>query len=108
MNSPATRILDVRTQHEWTTGHVPSATLVFWQDLFADVKMQKLKSKDEVKALLAKAGVKPDQEVVTYCAVGMRASLMAWAARSVAGVPTKIYLGSWQDWSRDSNNPISK
>jgi len=60
----------------------------------------------EIKALLAKAGVEPDQEVVTYCAVGMRASLMGWAARSVAGLPTKIYIGSWQDWSRDSNNPI--
>ena len=108
LNSPATRILDVRTQQEWTTGHVPSATLIFWQDLFADVKTQKFKSKDEIKALLAKAGVQPDQEVVTYCAVGMRASLMGWAARSVAGLPTKIYIGSWQDWSRDSNNPIVK
>jgi len=27
-----------------------------------------------------KAGVAPGQEVVTYCAVGMRASLMHWAA----------------------------
>jgi len=108
LDSPATKILDVRTRDEWTKGHLPNATLILWQDLFADVRMQKFKSKDEVRALLAQAGVKPDQEVVTYCAVGMRASLMAWAARSVAGMPTKIYLGSWQDWSRDSNNPIAK
>jgi thiosulfate/3-mercaptopyruvate sulfurtransferase len=108
LNSPTTKILDVRTDREWTSGHVPNATLIFWQDLFTDVKTQKFKSKDEIKALLAKAGVKPDQEVVTYCAVGMRASLMGWAARSVAGLPTKIYLGSWQDWSHDSNNPIVK
>src|SRR5437870_160414 len=61
LNSPATKILDVRTREEWTNGHVPNATLIFWQDLFADVKMQKFKSKDDIKALLAKAGVKPDQ-----------------------------------------------
>ncbi len=107
LQSPSTKILDVRTQGEWNGGHLPGATLVLWQDLFADVKMQKFKSPDEIKALLAKAGVGPNQEVVTYCAVGMRASLMGWAARAV-GVPAKIYIGSWQDWSRDSANPIVK
>ena len=106
LQSPSTKILDVRSGGEWKNGHVPNATLVLWQDLFADVKTQKFKSPEEIKALLAKAGVGPNQEVVTYCAVGMRASLMGWAAASVAGAPTKIYLGSWQDWSADSKNPV--
>jgi len=30
---------------------------------------------------------------------------MAFAARA-AGVPTHLYLGSWQDWSKDPSNPI--
>jgi thiosulfate/3-mercaptopyruvate sulfurtransferase len=105
--SPSTKILDVRSPQEWNSGHVPNATLILWQDLYADVKTQKLKSPEDIRALLAKAGVGPGQEVVTYCAVGMRASLMAWAVQSV-GLPVKIYIGSWQDWSRDSNNPIAK
>jgi thiosulfate/3-mercaptopyruvate sulfurtransferase len=108
LQSPSTKILDVRTQGEWNNGHIPNATLVLWQDLFADVKTQKFKSPEEIKALLAKAGVQPGQEVVTYCAIGMRASLMGWAARAVAGAQTKIYLGSWQDWSKDSANPVAK
>jgi len=107
LQSPTTKILDVRTQKEWDGGHVPNATLVRWQDLYADVKMQKLKSPEEIRALLAKAGVGPTQEVVTYCAVGMRASVMGWLAKSV-GVPTRIYIGSWQDWSRDATNPVVK
>jgi thiosulfate/3-mercaptopyruvate sulfurtransferase len=105
LTSPATKILDVRTPQEWNAGHLPNATLVLWQDLYADVKAQKLKSLEEIRALLAKAGVGPGQEVVTYCAIGMRASLMGWAAQA-AGLPVKIYIGSWQDWSRDSSNPI--
>ncbi len=108
LDSPTTRVLDVRTQGEWNTGHLPNATLILWQDLFSDVKMQKFKSPDEIRALLARAGVGPNQEVVTYCAVGMRASLMGWAAQRIAGLPTKIYIGSWQDWSKDSANPIVK
>jgi thiosulfate/3-mercaptopyruvate sulfurtransferase len=107
LESPQTKILDVRSKQEWANGHLPNATLILWQDLFADPKTQKFKSPEEIKALLAQAGVKPGQEVVTYCAVGMRASLMAWAARSV-GVPAKIYIGSWQDWSSDAQNPIVK
>ena len=107
LDSPATKILDVRTKQEWTNGHLPNATLVLWQDLFADQQTLKFKSPDEIRALFARAGVQPNQEVVTYCAVGMRASLMYWAARS-AGIPARVYVGSWQDWSADATNPIAK
>jgi thiosulfate/3-mercaptopyruvate sulfurtransferase len=107
LTSPDTKILDVRSQGEWNDGHLPNATLILWQDLFADRKMQKFKSPADIRAVLAKAGVGPHQEVVTYCAIGMRASLMGWAA-GVAGVPAKIYLGSWEDWIRDPQNRIVK
>jgi len=69
--------------------------------------MLTFKSIDEIRALLTKAGVAPNQSVVTYCAVGMRASLMYWAART-AGINSRVYVGSWQDWQRDSGNPIVK
>ena len=92
---------------EWNNGHLPNATLVLGQDLHADQRSQKFKSRDELRALFEKAGVKPEQQVVTYCAVGMRASLMYWAARH-AGLPARVYVGSWEDWSRDSSNPIVK
>jgi thiosulfate/3-mercaptopyruvate sulfurtransferase len=99
-----TRILDVRTTNEWNGGHLPNATLILWQDLFTDAKTQKFKPMADIRALLTKAGVGPDNDVVTYCAVGMRASLMYWAAKS-AGVPAHVYMGSWQDWSK-GDNPI--
>jgi thiosulfate/3-mercaptopyruvate sulfurtransferase len=105
LESPSTRVLDVRTTQEWNAGHLPGATLILWQDLYADRQTLKFKSPEEIRALLAGVGVGPDQECVTYCAVGMRASLMYWAARSV-GVPARVYVGSWQDWQRDSSNPI--
>ena len=105
LESPSVRLLDVRTTNEWNSGHLPGATLVFWQDLFADQRSLKFKSPDDLRAFFTKAGVKPGQEVVTYCAVGMRASLMYWAAKQ-AGLPARVYVGSWQDWSRDSSNPV--
>jgi len=107
LKSPDVKILDVRTTGEWNDGHLPGATLILWQDLFADQRTQKFKSPDQIRALFAKAGVQPGQQVVTYCAVGMRASLMYWAARSV-GLPARVYAGSWADWHTDAANPIAR
>ena len=105
LQSPFVKVLDVRTTMEWNNGHLPNATLILWQDLYADQRTLKFKSIDEIRALLVKAGVGPNQSVVTYCAVGMRASLMYWATRA-AGIPARVYVGSWQDWQRDAGNPI--
>ena len=105
VDSRAVRVLDVRTIDEWNRGHLPGATLVLWQDLFADQRTLKLKSLDDIRALLARAGATGNREVVTYCAVGMRASLMYWAARA-AGISARVYVGSFQDWRSDSSNPI--
>jgi len=107
LESPAIKVLDVRTTQEWNGGHLPNATLILWQDLFADRETLKFKSPQEIKALIEKAGWKPGQEAVTYCAIGMRASLMYFAARA-AGIPARVYLGSWQDWQRSPSNPIVK
>ncbi|HEV3060804.1 MAG TPA: rhodanese-like domain-containing protein [Vicinamibacterales bacterium] len=105
LQSPDVRVLDVRTTDEWNGGHLPGATLILWQDLFADQRTRKFKSPDELRAVFTRAGVKPGQEVVTYCAVGMRASLMYWAALA-AGLPARVYVGSFEDWQRDKANPI--
>jgi len=107
LDSPKVKILDVRTTGEYTSGHLPGATLVLWQNLFADQRTMKFKPREEIRALLTAAGVQTGQEVVTYCAVGMRASLMYFAARAV-GVPARVYIGSWQDWSHDSKNPVAR
>jgi 3-mercaptopyruvate sulfurtransferase SseA len=107
LQSPEVKVLDVRTTMEWNNGHLPGATLILWQDLYVDQRTQKFKPIAEIRELLTKAGVAPNQSVVTYCAVGMRASLMYWAARA-AGVNARVYVGSWQDWQRDSGNPIVK
>jgi thiosulfate/3-mercaptopyruvate sulfurtransferase len=104
---PDVRVLDVRTSKEWDAGHLPDATLVLWQDLFTDQRTLKFKSLDQFRALFTRAGVQQGQQVVTYCAVGMRASLMYWAAQA-AGLPARVYVGSFNDWRQDSTNPIVK
>ena len=99
LEDPDIRILDVRTQRERDQGYLPGSKLVLWQDLFADLDENRFKTRDEIHALLLEAGLAPGQQAVTYCAVGMRASLMYFAAR-YAGIPSRVYLGSWRDWQQ--------
>lgn len=105
LDDPSIRLLDVRTTREWNGGRLPGATLILWQDLFQDRQQMRFKSRDEIRALLEQAGVVPGRQVVTYCAIGMRASLMYFAAR-YAGHDARVYVGSWQDWSARSGYPI--
>lgn len=105
LDDEAVRVLDVRTTREWNSGHLPGATLVLWQDLFEDDAHRRFKSREEIRELLERAGVIPGRQVVTYCAVGMRASLMYFAAK-YAGHDARVYVGSWEDWSGRPGYPI--
>ena len=107
LDAKATKILDVRTERERAQGFVPGSTLILWQDLFSDQRLLTFKSRDDIRAMLARAGVGGDQTAVTYCAIGMRASLMYFAAR-YAGVPARVYLGSWADWQSQPGYPIAR
>ncbi len=106
LEDPDTHVLDVRTQRERDRGYLPGSQLVLWQDLYANFDEMRFKSKEEIHALLRNAGLAPGQQAVTYCAVGMRASLMYFAARSV-GVPARVYVGSWEDWRRQPGYPVA-
>jgi thiosulfate/3-mercaptopyruvate sulfurtransferase len=105
LDDASVKVIDARTTREWNNGRLPGATLVLWQDLYQDTNQMRFKPREEIRALLVKAGVIPGQQVVTYCAIGMRASLMYFAAR-YAGYNARVYVGSWQDWSARSGYPI--
>jgi thiosulfate/3-mercaptopyruvate sulfurtransferase len=99
------KVLDVRSTAEWNDGHLPGATLVAWQDLYRSRDQLRFKPREEIRALFARAGVVPGQQVVTYCAIGMRASLMYFAARYV-GLDARVYVGSYEDWRARPGYPI--
>ena len=107
LDDPKTRLLDVRSSQEWEKGVIPNSTKFLWADLYSDVKIRRLKTPAEMRAVFEKAGVGAGQTAVTYCAVGMRASLAYFAARA-AGIPARVYVGSWADWSSDPTSPITK
>ena len=78
-------------------GHIPGAVSVpFTSVTGAD---QRYKSPAELRALFAKAGVKPGDKVAVYCHVGQQATAVQFAARQ-AGIDARLYDGSFQDWAK--------
>lgn len=54
-----------------------------------------------------RAGVTPDRRVVTYCTIGNRASLIAFALKHTLGYPdVAVYYGSWSEWGTRTDTPV--
>jgi thiosulfate/3-mercaptopyruvate sulfurtransferase len=90
---------------EWRGGHVPGAHHVEWLSLIG--KDGRLLPKDQVGARLKSLGIGDESKVITYCTGGVRSAfvqavLLQYGYRNVAN-----YDGSWFDWSRRSELPIS-
>lgn len=85
------------------TGHIAGAKSVPFTEI-TDREL-KLKSADELRALFAKAGVKPGDTIIGYCHIGQQATGMLFAARSL-GHKVLLYDGSFEDWSARADNPV--
>jgi thiosulfate/3-mercaptopyruvate sulfurtransferase len=106
------RILDARAPEYYNgsnsrpgfkAGHIKGAGNVFWNSAFD--ASGKLKPVSELRAQFSAAGVKPGDKVVTYCFIGQQASALYWISRYL-GYDTRLYDGSWEEWSKDPSNPI--
>jgi thiosulfate/3-mercaptopyruvate sulfurtransferase len=95
-------------------GHIPGAKNIPWQTFTeannADETKKnahKLKSAEELRALLVSRGITPDKEIIVSCSTGREASLQFLTLRHVLKYPkVRIYEGSWTEYSA-SKLPIS-
>lgn len=76
-------------------GHIPGAhNIPFTTVTGPDGK---LKSPEELRAMFSAAGVKPGDHVIAYCHIGIQATAVVFAAKSL-GLDARLYDGSFQDW----------
>jgi 3-mercaptopyruvate sulfurtransferase SseA len=89
-------------------GHIPGVYNLPWQQLLRNFAEgdHRLKDAAALRSLLKGAGATPRAEVVTYCYSGMMSSLAYFAARYL-GYSTKLYDGSYIEWSVNRELPVA-
>lgn len=92
-----------RPEIEGRAGHIPGAGSLPQVDLHDDNGM--LKGADELRAIFARAGVTEGDGVVAYCHIGLWASSVVFAARTL-GLDARLYDGSMTEWAADSELPL--
>ena len=78
-------------------GHIPGARNIPWSRACNDDGT--FRTRDELAALYHGAGIRPEQDVITYCRIGERSSHSWFVLKYLLGYPSvKNYDGSWTEW----------
>ncbi len=81
-------------------GHIPKSVLLPADDFYNPDKT--FKSPEEIARMLKYAGVRPEQQIYTYCGGGVNSSVPYFALKFVLNYPkVKMYTGSELDWLAD-------
>ncbi len=103
------QLFDTRSLEEFVgargVGHIPGAILLEWEKM-ANAK-ESFKSAGEINDVINKAGISKEKEIVIYCEVGPKATVV-YAAFNMAGYKPKLYWGGMKEWQDDPNRGIAK
>jgi thiosulfate/3-mercaptopyruvate sulfurtransferase len=125
LGQPGRLLLDVRSAEEYRgervspppgfdhgaerKGHIPGAVHLHFRDLLNDDDT--FKTPEQIRERLGQARVRPDtaEEIVTYCRLSHRATLVWFALTCVSGSHrVRVYDGSWTEWGSIVGFPIAK
>lgn len=100
---PNTAIVDARTNDEYignhknSTGHLPTAISLNYEDLLTETG--EFKSKEELMAIAEANGLTPDKNIIAYCRTSVRATVHYVAFVKLLGYTNfKVYDGAYLEW----------
>lgn len=78
-------------------GRIPGAKHLYFEDLLDHNKA--FKPVSELQGLVNARGAAPDQDIVTYCRMSHRATVLYFALTELLGYrKVRVYDGSWTEW----------
>lgn len=88
-------------------GRIPGARHIYFESLLD--AQQKFKSADELKALFEAQGVRAESEIIVYCRMSHRATVLHFALAELLGQRgVRVYDGSWTEWGNLVGVPVER
>ena len=114
LDSEDCRLLDARSPDEYQgmkkyaerAGHIPGAVNLEWTRAIDTDRNLRLRTDEELTALLTPLGVTPDKEVIVYCQTHHRSAHTYIMLKQLGFEKVKGYAGSWSEWGNTSDLPI--
>ena len=106
--------VDTRTHEEYSGeivratrgGHIPGAVNFDWTEAIDPHDNHRLRSDDELRAMLAVRGITADKEIVAYCQTHHRSSHTYIMLKHLGYTRVRGYVGSWSEWGNRIDAPI--
>lgn len=87
-------------------GHMPGAANVHYRTLLNDDGTFKLQA--ELREIFQRAGIDPQNPVITTCGTGVTAAILMLALDDIGAKNAALYDGSWTEWGGRSEAPVVK
>lgn len=102
---PGQTTVEIGARRPMRAGHIPGAV-----HLHASANLDQAQwtylAPEALRVRAEAAGLQPEQRVITYCGVGISASLGLFALYLAGYRNLALYDASWEEWGTDPNLPV--
>jgi thiosulfate/3-mercaptopyruvate sulfurtransferase len=103
--TPGASTLEIGARGPMRPGHIPGAVHLH-ASANLDPNHWTYLPADALRARAQAAGVRPEQRVITYCGVGISASLGLFSLYLAGYRDLALYDASWEEWGTDTTRPV--